>query len=97
MPKEYSKEYGGQGWLEEEAEIESLLERADKLIGKVNRERWGSPAVGARYADSVPTSELSMKTTNAFLQPVKLPYLDYKASHLNKIVDMSKNRSRSVN
>jgi hypothetical protein len=52
--------------MEEEAEIESLLERADKLIGKVNRDRWGSPAVGASYADSVPTSELSMKTTNAF-------------------------------
>jgi len=52
--------------MEEEAEIENLLERADKLIGKVNRDRWGSPAVGPRYTDSVPTSELSMKTTNEF-------------------------------
>jgi hypothetical protein len=66
MPKEYRQEYGGQGWIEEEAEIESLLERADKLIGKVNRDRWGSPQTGERYSNSVPISELSMKTTNAF-------------------------------
>ena len=52
--------------MEEEAEIEGLLERADKLIGKVNRERWGSPELGDRDGKSVPMSELSMKTANAF-------------------------------
>ena len=52
--------------MDEEAEIEGLLERADKLIGKVNRDRWGSPEVGSRYGKSVPISELSLKTTNAF-------------------------------
>jgi hypothetical protein len=67
------------------------------LIGKVNRDRWGSPELAERYGKSVPMSELSMKTNNAFEEPDKLPYLDYKATLLNNIGETSKNRSRSVN